>query len=231
MKKTDMLRYSISFFLFFVFFSVFSQEKEQDTTRYKDRYGLRVGVDLFTPVYSLFDEDTKGWEVVADYRISKRFWVAGEFGFKEHTTFEDYFNFTSKGTFFRIGGDFNAYKNFLGLENMIQVGLRYGYSSFSQTLNQYTINSNPYLPLEINNIPVEYDNLNAHWIEGILGLKVEVLHNLYLGMALSGKVMISTKDAEGFKNLYAPGFNRIYVNDYGFGFNYTISYLFPFYRK
>ncbi|MGA9271828.1 MAG: DUF6048 family protein [Lutimonas sp.] len=31
--------------------------------------------------------------------------------------------------------------------------------------------------------------------------------------------------------MYVPGFERVYVNDYGFSFNYTISYLIPFYRK
>ena len=45
------------------------------------------------------------------------------------------------------------------------------------------------------------------------------------------KKMISTKEPSNFKNLYAPGFNRIYLNNMGIGFNYTISYLIPIIRK
>lgn len=43
--------------------------------------------------------------------------------------------------------------------------------------------------------------------------------------------MISTKEPDGFKNLFVPGFNRVFLNDSGFGFNYTISYLIPIYKR
>ena len=43
--------------------------------------------------------------------------------------------------------------------------------------------------------------------------------------------MISIKDPVNFKTHYAPGFNRVYLSNTGFGFNYTISYLIPFRKK
>lgn len=225
------LKYIISFLFFLGTVSLFSQEKEIDTAKYKDRYGLRVGIDLFNPVYALFDDNRKGLEIVADYRILKRFWIAGELGYMDNTTREDHFTFTTNGSYIKVGADFNAYKNALGMENMIVVGMRYGVSIFDQTVNEYTINSDPYLPIHTNDIPIVYNNLNAHWIEFSLGLKVEVLHNVYMGVAFSGKHIITTKNPDNFKNLFIPGFNRVYVNDFGFGINYTISYLIPFYRK
>lgn len=225
------LKYTISLFLFFVSVSLFSQEKVIDTTKYKDRYGLRVGMDLFNPVYAIFDDNRKGLEIVADYRILKRFWIAGELGYMDNITKEDYFTATTNGSYIKLGADFNAYKNALGMENMILVGMRYGVSIFDQTVNEYTVNSDPYLPLHTNVESIDYNNLNAHWVEFMLGLKVEVLHNVYMGMIISGKHIITTKEPDNFKNLFIPGFNKVYVNDFGFGFNYTISYLIPFYRK
>jgi hypothetical protein len=231
MKSEDILRFTISCFLILCLYPLKAQEKEQDTTRYKDRYGLRVGADIFTPVYGLFDEDRQGFEFVADYRVAKRFWVAGELGYLDKLVTEDYYNYRSAGGYLKVGADFNAYQNWVGMENMIVVGMRYGYSNYDITLNEYTINADPYLPTEIQSESISYDNLNAQWIELVLGLKVEVLHNVYLGAMFSGKVLVTASDTENFKNMFAPGFNGISVNDFGFGFSYTVSYLLPLYRK
>jgi len=226
-----MLKYSISIILFLFSFSLFSQEKEKDTTAYKDRYGLRVGIDIFQPIYSLFEEDRKGLEFVADYRVSKRFFIATEFGYTEAITKEDFFEAYTNGQYLKIGADFNAYKNMLGLENMIVVGLRYAYSSFDQTLNEYTINASPFLPEQTNSNATNYDGLNAQWIEFVFGIKAEIAHNIFMGFSFRGNQLINTKEPENFKNLFIPGFNKVYLNDNGFSFNYTISYLIPLYRK
>jgi len=231
MKSEDILRFIISSFLLLYFLSARAQEKEQDTARYKDRYGLRVGADIFTPIYGLFDEDRQGFELVADYRLAKRFWLAGEMGYLDKLVTEDYYNYRSAGGYLKVGADFNAYQNWVGMENMIVVGMRYGYSNYDITLNEYTVNSDAYLDPEIKNASISYDNLNAQWIELVLGLKVEVLHNVYLGAMFSGKVMVTATETENFKNMFAPGFNGVSVNDYGFGFSYTVSYLIPLYRK
>lgn len=211
--------------------NLFAQNKEINTDTYKDRYGLRVGIDIFKPINSFIDEDSKGLEIVADYRVSKRFFAATEFGYSEITDQEDYFNYSSSGSYLKLGADFNAYKNWIGMENIIIVGLRYGISSFSQTLNEYTINADPFLPEQTITTPTEYNNLSAHWVEFVLGLKVEVLHNIFLGFTFRGNQMVSIKDPENFKILHVPGFNRVFINNNGFGFNYTISYLIPLYRK
>src|SRR6478735_4848179 len=40
-----------------------------------DRYGLRVGVDLYHLTRGIFDKDFKGAEFVADLRLSKRIYL------------------------------------------------------------------------------------------------------------------------------------------------------------
>jgi len=229
-----MLKYSISILFMFICFVSFSQtdnSKQQDTL-IKNKYGLRVGIDIFKPVNTFINEDNKGFELVGDYRVSKKFYVAAELGFQENTTEEDYINFTTNGSFIKAGADYNAYVNWLDMENAIYVGFRYGFSTFSQTLNSYTINNDPFLDdisMAVNG--QKFDNLNAHWAEFVLGIKAEILNNLFLGFSISGKKMINTKEPDNFKNLYVPGFNRVFLNNSGFGFNYTISYLIPFYKR
>ena len=232
-----MLKYFISILILLISFSGLSQEKKviviKDTISkgYKDRYGLRVGIDLYTPINSFFNEDRKGFEIVGDYRISKRIFIAAEMGYLQNKDYEDFFNFTTNGQYIKAGADFNAYKNWIGMENMIYVGLRYGFSTFDQTLNEYMINANPFLPEETIPAGTKYDNLNASWIEFVIGMKVEVLHNVYLGFSFRGNQLISSKEPENFKNLFIPGFNEVFLNDNGFSFNYTVSYLIPLYKK
>ncbi len=234
MKHRHMLKYSISILFMLICFVSFSQNdnsKQQDTL-IKNKYGLRVGIDIFKPVNTFINEDSKGFELVGDYRVSKKFYVAAELGFQENTTEEDYINFTTNGSFIKAGADYNAYVNWLDMENAIYVGFRYGFSTFSQTLNSYTINNDPFLDdisMAVNG--QKFDNLNAHWAEFVLGIKAEILNNLFLGFSISGKKMINTKEPDNFKNLYVPGFNRVFLNNSGFGFNYTISYLIPFYKR
>ncbi len=222
---------SIGFILLCLTASAQRLGKEKDTTAYKDRYGVRVGIDVVRPIYSFFDENDKGFEIVGDYRLTKRFFLAAELGYRDHTRQEDFYSFSTSGQYIKAGVDYNAYKNWLGMENMIVTGLRYGFSTFNTTLNEYTVNSDPFLLERTVDESVDYDSLNASWAELVLGIKVEVLHNVFLGFSFRGNVLITSNEPENFKNLYVPGFERVYVNDFGFSFNYTISYLIPFYRK
>jgi hypothetical protein len=53
--------------------------------------------------------------------------------------------FYNKGSYLKVGFDYNAYENWLDMENIISIGLRYGFSTFNQELNSYKIyNANPY---------------------------------------------------------------------------------------
>jgi len=220
------------FFISIVFtITVYSQE-EQDTLKVKENYGIRIGIDLSKPINSFFETENKGIEIVADYRILKNYYAAVELGFLDKTTEEDYMNFTTKGSYIKVGVNYNAYENWIGMNNEIYVGLRYGYSLFSQTLNSYTPNvKGTYLIPETLEPNTEFNDLTAQWVEFVFGMKVETFKNLYLGASISFNNMISTKEPENFKNLHVPGFNRVFLNNSGVGFNYTMSYLIPILKK
>jgi len=229
-----MLKYFINILFFLSSLVLFSQQNKTqlNDTIIKNKYGLRVGIDVFNPISTFFDTKRKGLELVGDYRVTRKHYIAVELGYMENTTDEDFFNFTTNGSYIKAGFDYNAYENWLNMENAIYVGFRYGFSTFSQTLNSFTVNNDPFLDdLAIVENGQKFDNLSAQWGEIVLGIKAEVFNNLYLGFSFSGKKMISTKEPIGFKNLFVPGFNRVFLNDSGFGFNYTVSYLIPLYKK
>lgn len=230
-----MYKYFISLCFVLISLQLQAQENktvENDTIVYKTNYGLRLGIDISKPIRGALQDFYSGFEIVADYRIKKNLYLAAEIGTEEQTFNEDFTNATGKGSYMRLGVNFNTYKNWLDMNNEIYVGFRYGLSLFEQTLNHYTINvGNGGIPAQQTNSSVTYDGLSAHWGELVLGYKAEVYNNLFLAISGSYKIMVSVKDPDNHKSLFAPGFNRIYASNTGFGFNYTISYLIPFKKK
>jgi hypothetical protein len=224
------LKYTFS--LLFVLFSIVGNAQKQDTTMIAQRYGLRVGLDLHRLSKSFYDKDYQGLEIVGDYRISKKFYIAGELGNEDKTVDDDRFNFTTKGTYFKAGFDYNAYENWLDMENMIYAGMRYGVSSFSQTLNTYTIYDPTNYYGENTVVSGEkFNGLTASWLEVVGGIKAKIVNNFYLGFSVRLNYLVSNKKPDNFDNLYIPGFNRTYDGKFGAGFNYTLSYMIPIYKK
>jgi hypothetical protein len=208
-------------------------QKKDSVTQKTDRYGLRVGLDLYKLTRGLYDSKYKGLEVVGDYRLTKKYFLAAELGNENKTTADDRVNFTTKGSYLKVGFDYNAYQNWLNMENIISIGLRYGFSTFNQQLNNYKIyNPTPYF----QEIPIiqsgqQFNGLSASWIEVVAGMKAKVFDNVFVGFSLRLNRLVTTKEPDNFSNLYIPGFNRTYDGSFGVGFNYTVTYFVPIYKK
>lgn len=211
------------------------QEVKKDTivTPKTDRYGLRVGVDLYKLTRGFYDKDYKGVEFVGDWRLTKKYYLAAELGFEDKTTDDDRLNSSATGTYVKGGFDYNTYQNWLNMENIISINVRGGFSTFSQSLNSYRIyNPNPYWG-EQPSIAVneKYNGLTAGWLEVGMGVKAKVYNNIFVGFSVQLKLLLLNTKPDGFDNLYIPGFNRTYDGNFGAGFNYTVSYFIPIYKK
>ncbi len=236
-----MLKYFISGLFALVAMVGLAQEQldlsPKDTVRYNEEYGLRVGADLSRLVLSFADEDYTGIELVGDYRLTQKLFIAAELGNEEKTRQEDLYNFTTSGSYIKVGVEMNNYTNWYGEQNFITFGGRYAFSTFSQTLNEYAIfDSNRYYSpddfVNIGNTPEKFSNLNASWVELVLGIKAELFANIYVGVTGRLAHIISNKEADRFPNLWIPGFGKV-TDDakWGLGYNYSISYFIPLYKK
>ena len=216
---------------------VYSQENEAavpaDSTAYTSPYGLRVGTDLSKLIRTALENGYSGFEIVSDFRISDRLYVAAEIGNEKKERFEANLNSIASGSYIKVGADYNAYVNWLNMNNAIFVGMRYGLAGFKQELLAYSIyTSNQAFPGTVRVDPVEYSGLNASWIELMVGVKTEIFHNLFLALNLQLKRKLSDTKPDNFDNLYIPGFNRTYdFSEFGVGYGYTISYLIPIFKR
>lgn len=232
-----MLKYYINYLIFLFCCQIWAQtEVKNDSLVSEIRYGLRVGLDLSKPIRMLMEPNYKGLELVGDYRLSSNLFVAGELGNETKQINQDAVSFETSGTYLKVGVDYNVYNNWSGMDNLIVVGIRYGISQHKQTLIGYNrLIDNRYWG-EDNLIsldaPIIFKGLNGHWIEFQLGIKAELLRNLYMGISIQMHRLLSDKDPENFENLFIPGFNKVLTdNPYGAGLNYTVSYQIPFFKK
>lgn len=244
MKTPHMLAYFIKssapvimlFFSFIVFSQNSDETKVADTLIYKQKYGLRLGADLSKVIRTFIDDNYTGFEIMGDYRLTKNLYLAGELGTEERSIdTENVLTNTTSGSYFKAGIDLNTYRNWLDMENMIYFGFRVGASSFSQTLENFTIYdfNNQYFdtPFTDDNNQ-EFDGLTAFWGEVILGIKAEVLNNLFIGLNFQLKYLVSETELDNFENLYIPGFNRTYDSGrIGVGYGLNVAYLVPIFKK
>ena len=234
LKHTSYFVTSLILVMFASLTSYSQNETVKDTLVIKEKYGLRLGIDIFKPVRSFLSDTYTGLEINGDYRLTKRAYLAGELGTEEQTTTTNYLDVTAKGSYFKAGLDYNFYRNWLDMENMMYGGIRVGVSSFSQTLNSYTIyTTDQYYddPYTINESQ-EFSGLSALWAELIIGMKVEVFNNIYVGVNAQLKGRITEDQPNNFGNLHIPGFNKVFDSGrFGVGFGYNISYLLPIYNK
>ncbi|MHA7842504.1 MAG: DUF6048 family protein [Winogradskyella sp.] len=224
--------------LLFSTLAMAQEEKKtvKDTLIYKQKYGLRIGVDVSKLTRTFFDDNYTGFELMGDYRLTKRMYLAGELGNEERTVENEVLNNTTKGSYFKGGIDLNLYKNWLDMENMIYVGFRGGASTFSQTLNSFRIYdvNHQYWNDDLFTVEegTEYSGLTAIWAEIIIGIKAELFNNFYAGINAQLKGLITETAPDNFENLYIPGFNRTYDSGrFGVGFGFNLSYLVPIFKK
>ncbi|BAO77094.1 DUF6048 family protein [Winogradskyella sp. PG-2] len=207
-----------------------------DTLVFKQKYGLRLGTDISKLARTFLDDNYTGFEVLGDYRLTKRMYLAGEIGNEERTLENEVLNNTSKGSYFKAGIDINFYKNWLDMENMLYGGFRVGASTFSQTLNNYKVYdiNNQYWNNGLFSVEEgqEFKGLTAIWGEIQVGLKAELFNNFFAGINVQLKFLVSETKPSGYENLYIPGFNRTYDSGaIGGGFGFNLSYLVPIFKK
>ena len=84
-------------------------ETTNDTVPKVEKFGLRVGVDLVKPVRTLIEDGYSGFEVMADFRVTRKFYAAVELGNEKKVWMEPYVSSETSGSYAKIGFDYNAY--------------------------------------------------------------------------------------------------------------------------
>ena len=198
----------------------------------KKNYALRFGFDPLKIALSQTDKNYSGFEVIGDLNFFENLFLSIEFGREDKTKQSEKINFTTTGSYIKLGADYNMYKNWKGMNNHIYIGIRFASSIHKQRVNSFFLRNSDFLwgnELITSGTGIGLrENLNASWIEFVTGIKVQVLKNIYMGFNVRFNRLFNDKKPLNFDNLYIPGFNKkTDENIFGAGFNYTISYSIP----
>ena len=122
MKKACIWQFIISLFLSNLLFA----QLDNDSISVKkngSELRLRIGIDIFQPIISHIDKDISGLEIVSDFQIKENLYISSEIGILNRNQQSELINFKTSGSYIKIGGDFNMYKNWTGMNNQIYLGV------------------------------------------------------------------------------------------------------------
>jgi len=185
---------------------------------------VRFGLDLsrFTLPY-IKDYGQSGFEASLDSEIKYRYFPTLEVGYSKIDDKTELHNYYSDGNYFRFGFDYNVIKYKHRLDrNLFFVGARYGYTGYSHQADMISI-TNGWGTLETS-LPLT--QLNAQWVEGVIGMRGEIVKNLYLGYTIRVKFMLKHSNYGDYTPYWVPGFGES-EKLVAVGLSYSVFYAIP----
>jgi hypothetical protein len=194
----------------------------EDTISHKQ--GISIGFDLYGPVNKIFQPSMTSYEASLNAGSFYRFFPVIEGGYLKIADKTNTFNYNSNGNFISFGFDYNFYKKNLPWENNILfVGLRYGFSSLTHKADNIVVIDSLWGNFHSS---LNETKVKAQWVEAVGGIRVEVLKNFSIGWSVSFNMLTVTSGMNQIKPFVIPGFGSG-AGTTAFGFNYSLYYTFP----
>ena len=190
--------------------------------------GPRFGVDASGLAWHFVVPDRKSIGISADIEVKPRFYPVLEGGIMETNRKQATHDYHSKGFYIKMGFD----HNFLEpkrpmLYDMLYGGFRGGWANYTHYAENITISSNYWGDVSQN---LASNTIQALWLEAVLGVKTEVLNNIFFGWSLSGQLKVNHAEDNRMTGWLIPGYGKASKRTSLF-VTYTISYRIPLMRR
>ena len=203
--------------------SAFAQEPVYEAMPQRQVF-VRVGYDLSRLALPYVrNNGSHGFEVSADGEIAYNFFPTVEIGRQSLKRSSDSLRYSMSGDYFRVGLDYNVinYKHRLD-RDIFFLGVRLGTSRFSHEAPLAVVNG----VLGTDECSIPKANLKATWGEAVVGLKGELVKNLYMGVTVRAKMMFSHTSYKTMTPYIIPGFGKGFYR-FNAGLSYSILYAIP----
>ncbi|MCQ2201855.1 MAG: PorT family protein [Bacteroidales bacterium] len=190
--------------------------------------GIAFGIDIAPFIIRIINEERTGFAFVGRYGIKNRLWAGAEAGFENVKYDKEDYSYKSNGTFVRLGIDYDIYvSDEYPTNNNIFVGARYGYAWQNHQSDKFVIVDDYWGAFEgsVGKTPV-----NTHWLEGLFGLRCEMLPNVYMSWSFRGKVRLASTHSADLNPYTIAGLGK-YDTRVVMGFTYTVEYQIPTNRR
>jgi hypothetical protein len=188
--------------------------------------GLRIGVDLVSPIKSQVADNFSGWEANADVDLH-RYIVSLDIGNSAVTGKRDsssnYLStYENSGSYWRAG----VSANFLTRDperNVFFLGFKYGRARYSEAMTFMATDS----IWGAGQANYAADKKSARWFELTSGIKIKLWKFIWTGYTGSLKFGLKADENNGVISHDVPGYGKTF-RDSTWGFTYYIFFRIPF---
>lgn len=220
-----------------IYVDTITGEQWRDSTEIKEgkpriQYPLfesaSVGINIWDPIMRAFGQHYGLIEFAGEVSLLNRFKPVFEVGLGKADNTPDDQNFTYKSPlsiYFRIGANYNfMYKS--STDYQFFGGLRYGFSPFSYSLTDISINTSYWDESAYFDIPSQ--NATVGWLEIALGLRVRLWGPISAGWTFKYRHILHESKYDFGEPWYIPGFGS---RNSSVGGAFTIYYTLPIGRR
>lgn len=215
-----------------IFVDTVTGEQWRDSTEIKGRKAkmqyplfesVSVGVNVWDPIMRAFGQHYGLIEFSGEVSLHNRYKPVFEVGLGQADNTPDDRNFTYSSpmsVYFRIGANYNFLYN-SSTDYQFYGGLRYGFSPFTYSLSDITIDA-PYWG-ETAGIKIPSQNATVGWFEIAIGLKVKLWGPISAGWSFKYRHILHETKSDYGQPWYIPGFGSRSSSVGGaFSFYYTL---------
>lgn len=186
-------------------------------------HSMSIGVNIWDPVMRAFGQKYGIADAFVEANLHNRYIVVAEagLGLADYTPSSSNFTFRSPmSVYFRIGANYNFLFN-SNPDYLIFAGLRYGFTPFSYSIDNITLDSPYWGGTATFDIPSQH--ATAGWGEVIFGLRVKLWGPVSAGWTFRYRSLLHESAAPYGKPWYVPGYGSRTASMSGsFSIVYTI---------
>lgn len=184
---------------------------------------LSVGVNVWDPLMRAFGQRYGIADAWVELSLHNRYKPIVEVGLGTANSTPSGMNFTYRSpmsVYFRLGANYNFFFNSDPSYSLF-AGLRYGFSPFSYSVDNVTVNSPYWDETATFNIPSQ--RATAGWFEVVLGLRVKIWGPISAGWTVRYKQILHESKAQYGSPWYIPGYGTRSPISGSFSVSYTLS--------
>jgi hypothetical protein len=191
--------------------------------------GPWIGFETGNLVKKYFEPGFTGYTFSLDYEINSDYYPVLELGMIDIHKEQEKMNYFTDGYFGKIGVNYN-FLDYKGVwdYNILFAGLRFGMTKYEHRASNIVIENNYFGDHQIDEISEK--GLNAFWTEAVIGLRVEIINNLFLGWSIRGKLKLYDDKNKKMEPYFIPGYGRGGGNT-ALRIQYYVSYQLPLIRS
>lgn len=188
---------------------IYAQNNSKDEIQESRPFFIRLGIDPTRNLQTYLQEaDRRGMEFSMDFEYKEKYFPTVETGYYSWENNNDLMEYVSKGTFLRIGCDYNFLSYISPKDRDVYfMGLRYGISAFNQEVPRFSYNND----WGSTNLSFNKETITAHWLEYTVGTKVEIFRHTFLGWTARIKKRIATSNNK-VQPYFIPGYGKTKSN-------------------